>query len=257
MSGSSLNTLSSPIPLTLFPLLSNEYLLGEVEVPCQFSSKSLLPSSKFNSKTPFSEVSGLGPGYAAASNTWRESFAAHSGPTRFKQDCLQWERIPVDESNDASLSEEMLAMLYCMAIMRLVNGVVEKTRKKEVTSIAVAADAIGIPRMLIDIRHGEQSALLFVLLIAVIAEGSHRELPSLKIVRSASVKALDWLKSYYWEPQSKAIPFHGEGIANVKKEIKSKIRELAICLKVNGSAQSSSSLLKAKRLPPFILVSTL
>ncbi|KAG5064586.1 hypothetical protein JHK85_005769 [Glycine max] len=61
-----------------------------------------------------------------------------------------------DESNDASLSEEMLAMLYCMAIMRLVNGVVEKTRKKEVTSIAVAADAIGIPRMLIDIRHGEQ-----------------------------------------------------------------------------------------------------
>ncbi|TKY57128.1 Ribosomal biogenesis protein LAS1L [Spatholobus suberectus] len=137
-----------------------------------------------------------------------------------------------DESNDASLSEEMLAMLYCMAIMRLVNGAVEKTRKKEVASIAVAADAIGIPRMLIDIRH----------------EGSHRELPSLKIVRSASVKALDWLKSYYWEPQSKAIPFQGEGIANIKKEIKSKIRELAICLKVNGSAQSSSSLLKGKRL---------
>ncbi|KAH1092957.1 hypothetical protein GYH30_038936 [Glycine max] len=136
-----------------------------------------------------------------------------------------------DQWNGASLSEEMLAMLYCMAIMRLVNGVVEKTRKKEVASIAVAADAIGIPRMLIDIRH----------------EGSHRELPSLKIVRSASVKALDWLKYYYWEPQSKAIPFHGEGIAKVNKEIKSRIRELTICLKVNGSAQSSSSLLKAKR----------
>ncbi|RDY08642.1 Ribosomal biogenesis protein LAS1L [Mucuna pruriens] len=136
-----------------------------------------------------------------------------------------------DQSNDASLSEEMLAMLYCMAIMRLVNGAVEKTRKKEVASIAVAADAIRIPRMLIDIRH----------------EGSHRELPSLKIVRSASVKALDWLKSYYWEPQSKAIPFQGEGIEKFKKEIKSKIRELAICLKVNGSAQSSSSLLKGKR----------
>ncbi|XP_027330952.1 uncharacterized protein LOC113846658 isoform X2 [Abrus precatorius] len=137
-----------------------------------------------------------------------------------------------DQPNDASLSDEMLAMLYCMAIMRLVNGAVEKTRKKELVSIAVAADAIGIPRMLIDIRH----------------EGSHRELPSLKIVRSASVKALDWLKSYYWEPQSKAIPFQGEGNAKVKKEIKSKIRELAICLKVNGSAQSSSSLLKGKRI---------
>ncbi|WVY90689.1 hypothetical protein V8G54_036203 [Vigna mungo] len=136
-----------------------------------------------------------------------------------------------DQLNEASLSEEMLAMLYCMAIMRLVNCAVEKTRKKEVASIAVAADAIGIPRMLIDIRH----------------EGSHRELPSLKVVRSASVKALDWLKSYYWEPQSKAIPFQGEGITEVKKEIKSKIRELAIFLKVNGSVQSSSSQLKGKR----------
>lgn len=31
-------------------------------------------------------------------------------------------------------------------------------------------------------------ALLFVLLVAAIPEGSHRELPSLKVVRSASIK---------------------------------------------------------------------
>ncbi|KAI5433369.1 hypothetical protein KIW84_020591 [Lathyrus oleraceus] len=138
-----------------------------------------------------------------------------------------------DQLNDGagSVSEEVLANLYCMAIVRLVNGAVEKTRKKELVSIAVAAEEIGIPRMLIDIRH----------------EGSHRELPSLKVVRSASTKALDWLKSYYWEPQSKAIPFQGEGNANVKKEIKSWIRELAICLKVSGSPKSSASLPKGKR----------
>ncbi|CAJ1872595.1 unnamed protein product [Sphenostylis stenocarpa] len=84
-----------------------------------------------------------------------------------------------DQMNEASLSEEMLAMLYCMAVMRLVNVAVEKTRKKEVTSIAVAADAIG------------------------------------------------------------------EGITKVKKEIKSKIRELAVSLKVNGNVQSQ---LKGKHL---------
>ncbi|KAJ1432087.1 Las1-like [Sesbania bispinosa] len=168
------------------------YRHGEVEVHCQFSSTSLLLSLKFITKDPY-----------------------------FRQ----------DQSNDDSLSEEMLAMLYCMAIVRLVNGVVEKTRKKELVSIAVAADAIGIPRMLIDIRH----------------EGSHRELPSLKVVRSASIKALDWLKSYYWEPQSKAIPFQGEGNVKVKKEIKSKIRELAVCMKVNGNSHSSTALLKGKR----------
>ncbi|KAL6284618.1 hypothetical protein ACE6H2_015547 [Prunus campanulata] len=135
-----------------------------------------------------------------------------------------------DQSSDASLSDEMLAMLYCMAIMRLVNGVVEKTRKKTEVSIAVAADAIGIPRTLIDIRH----------------EGSHRELPALEVVRSASVKALDWLKYYYWEPQKKAIPFHGNETADVRTEIRSKFHELALCLRVKNTPLLLSSKVKEK-----------
>ncbi|BBH02390.1 las1-like family protein [Prunus dulcis] len=128
-----------------------------------------------------------------------------------------------DQSSDASLSDEMLAML--------VNGVVEKTRKKTEVSIAVAADAIGIPRTLIDIRH----------------EGSHRELPALEVVRSASVKALDWLKYYYWEPQKKAIPFHGNETADIRTEIRSKFHELAFCLRVKNTPPSVSSKVKEKR----------
>ncbi|XP_062029792.1 protein LAS1 isoform X2 [Rosa rugosa] len=136
-----------------------------------------------------------------------------------------------DQSSDSSLSEEMLAMLYCMAIMRLVNCVVEKTRKKNEVSIAEAADAIGIPRSLIDIRH----------------EGSHRELPALQVVRSASIKALDWLKYYYWEPQKNAIPFQGTGSANIRNEIKSKFRELASCLRAKMTPHLRSSQVKEKR----------
>ncbi|XP_070670626.1 uncharacterized protein [Malus domestica] len=136
-----------------------------------------------------------------------------------------------DQSIDASLSEEMLAMLYCMAIMRLVNGVVEKTRKKTEVSIAVAADAIGIPRTLIDVRH----------------EGSHRELPALDVVRTASVKALHWLKCYYWEPQKKEIPFHGNETDNIRNEIWSKLHELAFCFRVKTTPQSRSSNVKKKR----------
>ncbi|KAJ6670936.1 hypothetical protein OIU85_014765 [Salix viminalis] len=109
-----------------------------------------------------------------------------------------------DLPNDAIHSEQMLAMLYCMAILRLVNCVVEKTRKKTEVSIAEAAGAIGIPRMLIDIRH----------------EGSHRDLPALALVRDSAVKAIDWLKTYYWEPQTKQIPFQRDGSANIRKEIK-------------------------------------
>ncbi|XP_054817620.1 uncharacterized protein LOC129317288 [Prosopis cineraria] len=140
-------------------------------------------------------------------------------------------RVEEDRCRDTSLSEKMLAHLYCMAIIRLVNGVIEKTRKKEEKSIAVAAEAIGIPRLLIDIRH----------------EGSHRGLPALQLLRSASVKALDWLKSYYWESQSKAIPFERDGNAKVRKKIKSKLRELSFCLKSNQSSQSNSPILEGKR----------
>ncbi|KAF8395719.1 hypothetical protein HHK36_019669 [Tetracentron sinense] len=137
-----------------------------------------------------------------------------------------------DSTLDALHSEEMLAMLYCMAIMRLVNGVVEKTRKKTEVSIAEAADAIGIPRMLIDIRH----------------EGSHRDLPSLQLVRLASVKALEWLKYYYWEPQKNAIPYQRDGTANVRKEIKVKLQELVFYKNLKHARQSGSSLIKERRL---------
>ncbi|CAL5428179.1 unnamed protein product [Camellia sinensis] len=161
----------------------------------------------------------------------------------------------VDLGDDALDSEEMLTMLYCMAIVRLVNGVVEKTRKKTEVSIAEAADAINIPRMLIDIRH----------------EGSHRDLPSLRLVRLASIKvykvskrrkriadkdqsrnfgtsgALDWLKSYYWELQKKAIPFQSDGIGSLRKEIKYRLCELAFWLKIKHTKGSSSSLAKGKR----------
>ncbi|KAF9675642.1 hypothetical protein SADUNF_Sadunf09G0053400 [Salix dunnii] len=136
-----------------------------------------------------------------------------------------------DLPNEAIHSEQMLAMLYCMAILRLVNCVVEKTRKKTEVSIAEAAGAIGIPRMLIDIRH----------------EGSHRDLPALALVRDSAVKAIDWLKTYYWEPQTKQIPFQRDGSANIRKEINSKLHELASCLKVKKSTQPGSSAIKAKR----------
>ncbi|KAL9233596.1 hypothetical protein vseg_008571 [Gypsophila vaccaria] len=131
-------------------------------------------------------------------------------------------------SNGALGSDEMLSMLYTMAIMRLVNGLIEKTRERQKLSIAVAAEMIGMPRMLIDIRH----------------EGSHRELPSLNLLRRASVLALDWLKSYYWERQKNTIPYQSARSTDVRKEIKSRLRELASCMKLKHSSGSCSSQVK-------------
>ncbi|KAL2936378.1 Protein LAS1 [Bienertia sinuspersici] len=138
-------------------------------------------------------------------------------------------------SNEGSDLEEMLAMLYTMAIVRLVNGVIEKTRKTRKnegkSSIAAAAEKLGMPRMLVDIRH----------------EGSHRELPSLQLLRVASVEAVNWLKSHYWDLQKNAIPYQSGKSSNVRKEIKSKLREMALNLKVKQNSDSSSVRVKGNR----------
>ncbi|CAI0541987.1 unnamed protein product [Linum tenue] len=95
-----------------------------------------------------------------------------------------------DLSGDAAHSEQMLAMLYCMAILRLVNCVIEKTRKKNDASIGEAAGAIGIPRTLIDIRHGSKKTVSRILKSLVQLNSSF---PSevLSVLLELLLKALD------------------------------------------------------------------
>ncbi|KFK25498.1 hypothetical protein AALP_AA8G122400 [Arabis alpina] len=139
--------------------------------------------------------------------------------------------IPREEQPaDALYSEHLLQMLYCMGILRLVNCVIEKTRRRADVSIADAAKAIGIPRKLIDLRH----------------EGSHRELPALSVLRDATDEALEWLKSYYWEPQMYQIPLKRDGTASIRREVKSKLRKLALCLRLKSNRQFDSPVIKEK-----------
>nr|GLL29618.1 uncharacterized protein LOC109177396 isoform X2 [Ipomoea trifida] len=126
--------------------------------------------------------------------------------------------IPVAVDVTASIIEIQQKDPY----FRLVNGVIEKNRKKNELSIAEAAYAIGIPRMLIDVRH----------------EGSHRDLPSLQLVRLASTKALRWLQSYYWEPKKNAI--QSSQPTKLQKETSDRLNELTFYLKEIQTARSSS-----------------
>ncbi|KAF0888126.1 hypothetical protein E2562_010829 [Oryza meyeriana var. granulata] len=119
--------------------------------------------------------------------------------------------------DDVLESEEMLAMLYSMAIMRLVNGFVENPHKKTGYSISELAEAIGIPRVLVDIRH----------------ESSHRSLPSLRLLRLAAIKAFDWLKCIYWDSQTNALP-------DVQVEVRSKLHEINHFLKGKDSMKAKS-----------------
>lgn len=49
------------------------------------------------------------------------------------------------------------------------NCVVEKTRRKTEASIGEAANAIGIPRKLIDVRHGKQIELIISCMVVSFA----------------------------------------------------------------------------------------
>ncbi|CAH8303459.1 unnamed protein product [Eruca vesicaria subsp. sativa] len=167
-------------------------------------------------------------------NTWR-SRGCLPGPVdvtcslleiQFKDGFIEREEQPAD----ALYSEHLLQMLYTMGILRLVNCLLEKTRKRDTTSIAVAAREIGIPRKLIDLRH----------------EGSHRELPSLLVLRDASYEALEWLKSFYWEPQKAQIPLKRDGTASIRREVKTKLRKLSLCFQIKQDPQYDSPLVKEK-----------
>ncbi|KAI5056506.1 hypothetical protein GOP47_0028324 [Adiantum capillus-veneris] len=90
---------------------------------------------------------------------------------------------------EGSLSNELLCLMYSMAIMRLINGIVDHSKKQSSLSVADRAESAGLPRMLVDIRH----------------EVAHQELPSLSYLRLASQEAIDWLKGHYWEAQKQVL----------------------------------------------------
>lgn len=97
-------------------------------------------------------------------------------------DCL-YHQVNVATSGNMLYS---LRLEYSMAIVRLVNGLVEPLQQKmHAQSVAVLAEQLDLPRELVDVRH----------------EATHASIPSLSMLRLASSLALDWLKTTYWDQQ--------------------------------------------------------
>uniref|UniRef100_M8C6B8 Pre-rRNA-processing protein las1 n=1 Tax=Aegilops tauschii TaxID=37682 RepID=M8C6B8_AEGTA len=132
-------------------------------------------------------------------------------------------------SDDKLESDEMLALLYSMAIIRLVNGFMESPHKETGRSISDLAETVGVPRILVDIRH----------------ESSHRGIPSLRLLHLAAIKAFDWLKCNYWDSQTSAIP-------DVRLELSSVLHDTAQFLKGKDSENAKSGS-KRKRSQKHIL----
>lgn len=66
---------------------------------------------------------------------------------------------------------------------RMVNGIADSQQKGRVAvSVNSLAEAAGLSRLLVDVRH----------------EATHNELPSLSTLQLAARQALDWLIQQYW-----------------------------------------------------------
>lgn len=61
------------------------------------------------------------------------------------------------------------------------------------------------------------------------------------------LQALEWLKSYYWEPQEKKFHTQINQTSSLRKEIKRRLHEVSVSLKAKQVAKSSSSHVNIKR----------
>ncbi|ORY48242.1 Las1-domain-containing protein [Rhizoclosmatium globosum] len=85
------------------------------------------------------------------------------------------------------VSEHELRLMYSIAFVRFVNGVVDAQQKGVYAgSVAGIAESLGLPAWFVDLRHS----------------GTHDRLPSISLLRSGCHQALDWLNTNYWIVQT-------------------------------------------------------
>lgn len=101
-------------------------------------------------------------------------------------------------SKDIS-TDEILRLAYSSAIMRFVNHMLDTETAKE-SSLYRAAKNLGVPDWIIDLRHDTAHS---------------NNLPSLQLLRDATLIGLNWLKTNYWEKHQ---PYVQDYISGQKEE---------------------------------------
>lgn len=92
------------------------------------------------------------------------------------------EIIICDEQN-THMSHKEKRLMYGMAIIRFVNGLVDREQKgKFAKSINSLARSMGLPSWFVDLRHAS----------------THEHLPSLTVLRAGALQAVGWLHDNYW-----------------------------------------------------------
>ena len=126
-----------------------------------------------------------------------------------------------------NVDSETIRLAYAMAVVRLVNGVVEPEQRAIgiAASVSDIAARCGLPRWFVDIRH----------------DATHTSLPSLSNLRIAADTALAWLQSRYWQSQA-------DHIASVPLRIRELLGEVqTLSKKISDSLRHSKHKKKSSK----------
>ncbi|KAI9480325.1 MAG: Las1-like-domain-containing protein [Benjaminiella poitrasii] len=119
-----------------------------------------------------------------------------------------------DEQIGSQMSHKELRLMYAMAIVRFVNGLVDREQKgKFARSINSLARMMGLPSWFVDLRHAS----------------THERLPSLSTLRDGAHQAVGWLHDNYWIRNIKNV--EQKRALEQNSEIKVKLNEYKDCRK--------------------------
>mmetsp|Transcript_84005 Transcript_84005/g.166842 ORF Transcript_84005/g.166842 Transcript_84005/m.166842 type:complete len:627 (-) Transcript_84005:69-1949(-) len=94
-------------------------------------------------------------------------------------------------------SDSELRLMYSMAMVRLVNGIVDVAQQGGVAkNIFTLAEKLAWPRWFVELRHA----------------ATHQDLPTLPVLRLASQEALFLLFERFWRPQLDLVEQRGHGV---------------------------------------------
>lgn len=91
--------------------------------------------------------------------------------------------IIIRDEQTPNMSHKEIRLMYAMAIIRFVNGLVDREQKgRFAKSINSLARSMGLPSWFVDLRHAS----------------THERLPSLTVLRAGALQAVAWLHDNYW-----------------------------------------------------------
>ncbi|CAK1581123.1 unnamed protein product [Parnassius mnemosyne] len=128
-----------------------------------------------------------------------------------------------DIKNIHTVNDTMLCLAYSTALMRFVNHMLDSQTAKG-SSLYKAAKNLGVPDWIVDLRHDT-------------AHGN--TLPSIELLREATLISLDWLKKNYWDKHKEFINDYVCGQIDLDESGENKISALmSFCVSLSICAHS-------------------